>query len=160
MKRWVAVLAALAATATACGDSGAATTAVTTPPVAAVTTTTLAPATTLPTPDTTSPTASTPTPTTTTAPPTTDVGKVVIVAGYVGGDVQVESDRVEVAIDSTVEIQVTSDVAEEVHVHGYDFFTDVEPGRLGTIVFTADIPGIFEVELEGSRLLLFELEVS
>ena len=157
MKRWLALAVALAVTAVACGDSASTTTGGSVPPATEATPTTV-PATTEP-PQTTSSTTTT-APTTTMAPTTTALDKVVIVAGYVSGDVQVESDRVEVSLDSTVEIQVTGDLAEEVHVHGYDYFADIEPGQLATITFVADIPGIFEVELEDSRLLLFELEVS
>ena len=61
--------------------------------------------------------------------------------------------------DSPVRIVVTSDVADEVHVHGYDLKADVGPGLPGTVQFQATIPGTFEVELEGLGLLLFELEV-
>ena len=60
----------------------------------------------------------------------------------------------------SVTLKVTSDVADHVHVHGYDLFTDVAAGDPVTIEFSADIPGVFEVELEDSGLLLLELEVS
>jgi len=55
---------------------------------------------------------------------------------------------------------VTADVVDEVHVHGYDLFADVAPGAPATINFVADIPGVWEVELEGAGALLVELEVS
>ena len=48
----------------------------------------------------------------------------------------------------TVRFRVRSDVADEVHVHGYDVMKDVEPGRTVTFSFPADITGIFEIELE------------
>ena len=50
-----------------------------------------------------------------------------------------------------VVITVTSDVADEVHVHGYDLMADVAPGAPATIRFTADAPGRFEIELEDTR---------
>lgn len=48
-----------------------------------------------------------------------------------------------------IRFRVRSDVADEVHLHGYDVAREVEGG--GTVRFDvpADIPGIFEVELEG-----------
>lgn len=73
----------------------------------------------------------------------------------VGGplDVQVE-------LGSEVEIVVFSDSADEVHVHGYDLFFNVTTEEPLRITFDADIPGIFEIEMEGARLLIVELEVS
>ena len=84
---------------------------------------------------------------------------VMISASYADGSVGVDEDRVEVPLGSTVMIMVTSDVAEEVHLHGYDVYADVTPDEPASMVFDADIPGTFEVELEGSHTLLFEVQV-
>jgi hypothetical protein len=46
-----------------------------------------------------------------------------------------------------------------VHVHGYDLTVDTVPGQPVTVEFTADIPGVFEVELEESKLPLTRLQV-
>lgn len=59
-----------------------------------------------------------------------------------------------------VELIVTSDVDDHIHVHGYDIFQDVTAGGSATLTFTADIPGVFEVELEDSGTHLVELQVS
>lgn len=67
--------------------------------------------------------------------------------------------RVEVVVGEEVEIVVTSDVADEIHVHGYDLFTEVEAGGQATVHLTADVPGVFEVELEERGLQLLTLEV-
>jgi hypothetical protein len=48
----------------------------------------------------------------------------------------------------TVEFKVTSDVADHVHVHGYDLMKDVTPGKTVTFRFKGDIDGQFEIELE------------
>jgi hypothetical protein len=58
-----------------------------------------------------------------------------------------------------VRLSVTSDQADEAHLHGYDKEIELQPGKPGTIDFTADIPGIFEVELHKSNLQLLQLEV-
>jgi DNA/RNA endonuclease YhcR with UshA esterase domain len=58
-----------------------------------------------------------------------------------------------------VTIRVTSDVAEEVHVHGYDKRVNVAAGGTAEATFVANIPGVFEVEFERSHKLLFTLEV-
>ena len=76
----------------------------------------------------------------------------------IGGEVTAP-DRPEVDVGSTVLLVVTADVTDEVHVHGYDYFLDLTPGATVDVTFVADIPGIFEIELEGSGLLLFELVV-
>lgn len=67
--------------------------------------------------------------------------------------------RVTVALGEPVMLRVTSDVADEIHVHGYDITDEVEAGGTTTIQFTANIPGVFEDELEGRHLRLVELEV-
>lgn len=75
--------------------------------------------------------------------------------GTVAGGVQ----RVPVALGSTVELSVTSDVADELHLHGYDESAAVPAGGTGTVTFVADIPGIFELELEELGEELAKLEV-
>jgi hypothetical protein len=55
---------------------------------------------------------------------------------------------------------VTSDTADEIHIHGYDIEKEVGAGGTVTIDFAADIPGQFEVEAhEISPGLLFTLVV-
>lgn len=58
-----------------------------------------------------------------------------------------------------VRFDVESDIAEEVHVHGYDITKDVEPGKDVRFGFEAEIEGGFEVELEGSHTQIAELTV-
>lgn len=89
-----------------------------------------------------------------------DAADVIALASFEAGAVTTEASRVKARIGDTVEIIVTSDVAEEVHLHGYDIVADLEPGSATTMRFVADIPGIFEVEMENSGALIFELEVS
>ena len=60
----------------------------------------------------------------------------------------------------TVRIIVTSDKADEVHVHGYDIEKELAAGQTGTIEFTADQTGRFEVETHHQGLQLFQFEVS
>jgi len=58
-----------------------------------------------------------------------------------------------------VRFTVTSDVAEEVHVHGYDILKEVGPGAPARFRFEATLEGIYEVELEGSGEPILELRV-
>lgn len=67
--------------------------------------------------------------------------------------------RMEVALGDLLTIRVRSDVADEVHLHGYDLHADVGPDVVGEISFDANVPGIFEIELENAGLVLGELVV-
>jgi hypothetical protein len=58
-----------------------------------------------------------------------------------------------------VRFVVLADVADEVHLHGYDLMRDVAPGKPAQISFRATIPGEFEVELEDRGLQIAELQV-
>lgn len=55
---------------------------------------------------------------------------------------------------------VRSDVADEVHVHGYDKSEDVPANGSVRFSFPASIEGVFEVELEGRAVQIAELRVS
>ena len=108
-----------------------------------------------PPPTTTEPvTTGAPPPTTIQAPATVEINYVIV-----GGRPQGGIARDSVARGRIVVITVTSDVADHVHVHGYDLMADVAPGAPATIRFTADAPGRFEVELEDSGVQIAELEV-
>ncbi len=54
---------------------------------------------------------------------------------------------------------VHSDVADEVHLHGYDLHADVKAGGTARIRFQATIAGVFEAELESRGLQILELTV-
>ena len=55
---------------------------------------------------------------------------------------------------------VTSDVADEIHVHGYDLKKDVPAGGSVRFSFPASIEGVFEAELEGRGEQIAQLKVS
>lgn len=59
----------------------------------------------------------------------------------------------------TIRLRFVSDVAEEVHIHGYDRYVQVPAGGSARTRFRANAEGIFEVESHGSGELLAELEV-
>ena len=158
MKLWA--LAVSLFVLTACGD---ATTATTNPPL---------PSTTPPAAVATTEPPDTPPTTTTIAPPTTVAettvvetattidteAPVVVEVAYAGGAVDGPA-RIELEKGANLRLVVTSDVAEEVHVHGYDVFADVAAGGTVTLDLVASIQGIFEVELEESRTELLQLVV-
>ena len=98
-----------------------------------------------------------PTPTAATSPEPTGADVVVTVAG---GKVVSGGGRVKVATGDEVRLVVRSDVADEVHVHGYDREFAVPAGGEGSVTFVADLEGVWEVELHDAGLTLVELEVS
>ena len=67
--------------------------------------------------------------------------------------------RAEARKGDPVVVIVRSDVADEVHVHGYDLMADVAPGKPVRIEFTADLTGRFEIELEGRGKQIAQLTV-
>jgi heme/copper-type cytochrome/quinol oxidase subunit 2 len=102
------------------------------------------------------PTAPPPTaaPTTTTIEPGPLRIEVDVYEGQVAGDTEVVIER-----GTEIEIVVTADVSDEVHVHGYDQKAEVAPDSPAVITFVANLPGIYEVELEDSGQHIIELEV-
>ena len=68
--------------------------------------------------------------------------------------------RVAVGLNSTVAILASSNNAEEIHIHGYDILHSISANEQMQFSFTANIPGVFEIELEGSGQLLAQLTVS
>lgn len=67
--------------------------------------------------------------------------------------------RATVAEDARVVIVVTSDAADEVHLHGYDVSRPVAAGGTARLTFRATIPGRFEIELEERGVPIGELTV-
>ena len=62
----------------------------------------------------------------------------------------------------TVFIVVDSDEGAEIHVHGYEIESPVEAGEKAQVSFTADLEGVFEVELHldsGEEVQVAELTV-
>lgn len=112
-------------------------------------------------PTTTAPSSSTaaaspsPTPSSTLPPGVDQLIVIKVSQGHVTGP----KGRVPVKRGSRVQLRVTSDVSDEVHLHGYDKSVDVKAGRTARLTFTASIPGIFEVELESRALRLTQLQV-
>jgi len=98
-------------------------------------------------------TSSTQTTTTEAAKPT--VVSVVVVNGQPQGGIV----RQTVSKGDRVVIVVKSDVADEIHLHGYDKSTDVTAGGTARLPFTADLPGRFEVELESRGVQIADLTV-
>jgi len=92
--------------------------------------------------------------TTTAAPEGTQLVVTVRNGEPTGGIVRAEAKK-----GDPVVVIVRSDVADEVHVHGYDLMADVAPGKPVRIEFTANLTGRFEIELEGRGKQIAQLTV-
>ncbi|MGH3716155.1 MAG: hypothetical protein ACRDT4_22230 [Micromonosporaceae bacterium] len=104
-----------------------------------------------------SPTPSAESPASAAPSPTTAAATVIVIVA--GGKVTAGGGRHEIKLGTKVVLEFTSDAADEVHVHGYDKEVALKPGVSARIEFTANIPGVFEVELHESGLALCELQV-
>jgi len=96
-----------------------------------------------------------------TAPPTpvADVVIAVTVSGA-GRKVSTAEDRVKIKRGQSVALTITSDQADEVHIHGYDLTKKLTPEKPTTFTFDADLPGSWEVELHDAHKVLVRLEVA
>jgi len=90
----------------------------------------------------------------------TDSAQVTLALTVSKGKVTGDTGRVKVPIGSRVRITVTSDVADEIHVHLYDLTQEISANSPGSIEFVADKPGVIEVELEHAKLPLTRLAIS
>jgi plastocyanin len=85
-----------------------------------------------------------------------EVPTIVIKDGEPVGGVQ----DLEVDKGDTLEFRVKSDADHEIHLHGYDVAKDVAAGGSVTYKLTADIDGIFEIEIEDLKQQIAELTVN
>lgn len=67
--------------------------------------------------------------------------------------------RAEAHKGDPVVVVVRSDVADHVHVHGYDLIADVAPGKPARMQFRASLTGRFEIELEDRGKQIAQLTV-
>ena len=103
---------------------------------------------------TTEPTTTQETTTTAEAEKPTQVKVVVVNGAPQGGIVRRTVDK-----NDRVVLVVTSDAADEIHLHGYDKSRDVAAGATIRLPFEATIPGRFEAELEGRGVQIAEITV-
>jgi hypothetical protein len=68
--------------------------------------------------------------------------------------------QLEYSAGEQIRFKVKSDIAEEVHFHGYEVMKDVEAGGTVSFDLAAEIEGIFEVELEGEKEQIAEIQVN
>ena len=73
----------------------------------------------------------------------------------VGGPLEVE-----VTEGDELRIDITTDAPDELHLHSYDVYLDIQPGKTNELVVeNADIGGVFELESHTTGALLAEISV-
>jgi hypothetical protein len=95
-----------------------------------------------------------------TAPPAAAPAAQTLRISFANGRVAGDTGTVAVALGTPLRVEVTSDVAEEAHLHGYDEEVQVPAGGTAALELTADVPGEFELELHHSGAALATLRVS
>lgn len=153
MRSKVPRLVVIALVVTACGGETATTTTEAPTTTTPVETTTTTAETTTTTEAVTSTTVAETTTTTTVPDPYTF--EIVIEGTTVTG-----GGRLSVPVGETVTLRFASDVADEVHIHGYDIYVDLVPGETAEVSFPADIPGTVEIELHHGGREIASLEAS
>lgn len=73
----------------------------------------------------------------------------------VGGVAELEFES-----DAQAEFEVEADAADELHLHGYDLYIGVGPGRPRRVSFEADIEGVFELESHTTAVPIAEIAVA
>jgi hypothetical protein len=85
-----------------------------------------------------------------------DVPTIVIRDGEPVGGIE----ELEYSAGEQIRFRVSSDAAEEIHVHGYDLMKDVPAGGTVEFDFPAELEGIYEAELEGLGVQVAELRIN
>ena len=78
----------------------------------------------------------------------------------VTGGSKMQPDNPSAHQNDRVTINLTSNSAGEVHLHGYDLHFDIRPGEKVSHTFTADKTGRFEIEWESTSTHLGDFVVS
>lgn len=87
---------------------------------------------------------------------TDEVPTIVVRNGEPVGGIQ----ELEYSAGEQIRFRVSSDKAEEIHVHGYDIAKEVPAGGTVEFDFPAELEGIYEAELEGLGVQIIELRIN
>jgi hypothetical protein len=85
-----------------------------------------------------------------------DVPTAVVRDGEPVGGVQ----ELEFSVGEQIRFRVSSDAAEEIHVHGYDIAKEVPAGGTVEFDFPAELEGIYEAKLEELGVQIVELRIN
>jgi hypothetical protein len=68
--------------------------------------------------------------------------------------------RLEFKRGELVRFAIHSTAADEVHIHGYDVTKALPANRIVPFTFSAEIEGVFDVELHGAHVKIAELRIT
>ena len=88
-------------------------------------------------------------------------GPVMVTITQKDGEISASSDLVQADTGQKIMFMVTTDEADEIHVHSepeHEF--EIKPGPEQTFTFTVDTPGTIEVESHGLDTEILKLEIS
>jgi hypothetical protein len=91
--------------------------------------------------------------------PSSGGAPVVVKVAIRSGKVVPPTHRVQVGVGQKVHLEVTSDQADVLHIHGVNIEKPLVAGKTRTVVFSESQSGLFEVETHESNLQLLQLEV-
>ena len=67
---------------------------------------------------------------------------------------------IEVPVGSELRVNITTDAPDELHLHTYDVYLDIVPGKTNELVVeNADIEGVIELESHTTGALIAEISV-
>ena len=84
----------------------------------------------------------------------------IIEVAYTGGKVVTADSRVQTTLGEKIILRISSDVAEQIHVHGYDVYADVPAGGSVDVALTMTLSGGYQVELHEAGRPLLQLRTS
>ena len=68
--------------------------------------------------------------------------------------------EIEVTEGDELRVNIATDAADELHLHSYDVYLDIVPGKENELVVeNADIGGVFELESHSTGALIAEISV-
>ncbi|MFC0626619.1 cupredoxin domain-containing protein [Kribbella deserti] len=95
-----------------------------------------------------------------TADPSGELADVTIDVVIANGKVSPSGVSVKAKVGQTVRVTGTSDVEEELHIHGYEKALELKPGKPQAVTFKAETKGTFEIETHETAKLVAKLVVS
>ncbi|GAB2653674.1 cupredoxin domain-containing protein [Kribbella swartbergensis] len=95
-----------------------------------------------------------------TADPSGEQADVTVNVTVANGKVNPSGSTIKVKAGQTVLVTAVSDAPDQLHIHGYDKELDLVPGKTGSVKFTANMKGTFEIETHESGKLVAKLVVS
>lgn len=93
------------------------------------------------------------------APPPDTKNDVKVQLGLTGSQLVSGDPLIQAIRGDVLSLTVTSDVAEELHVHGYDKHLELKPDKAATLRFKLGRAGRFEIELHRAEKAIAVLEV-